>query len=78
MVALKHNPVPADDVNTSREMTAPLECGTNLAELLSSALPPQDKKLEPLLGQRPPSPPPAPHANGGGKLHHAENQLSKL
>lgn len=35
----------AEDLSGARELAAPLECGTNLADLLSSALPP-DKKSE--------------------------------
>ncbi|XP_052759485.1 putative E3 ubiquitin-protein ligase UNKL isoform X1 [Galleria mellonella] len=36
--------VEPEDLSAARELAAPLECGTNLAELLSSALPP-DKKV---------------------------------
>ncbi|XP_072932255.1 RING finger protein unkempt isoform X2 [Epargyreus clarus] len=57
-----------------RELTGPLECGTSLADLLSSALPPDKKGADAvsLLGNalsleraRPPSPA-APHTNGSG------------
>ncbi|CAG5051743.1 unnamed protein product [Parnassius apollo] len=44
--------VEPEDLSNSRDLSAPLECGTNLAELLSSALP--DKRASP----------PPPHANG--------------
>ncbi|XP_026490804.1 putative E3 ubiquitin-protein ligase UNKL isoform X1 [Vanessa tameamea] len=60
--------VEPEDLTGARELAAPLECGTNLADLLSSALP--DKKGEvSVLGalgleRRPHSP--APHANGSG------------
>lgn len=39
----------AEDLSAARELAAPLECGTNLADLLSSALPP-DKKSENSVG----------------------------
>lgn len=45
----------AEDLSGGRELAAPLECGTNLAELLSSALP-----------ERKDAPAPEPHANGSG------------
>lgn len=45
----------AEDLSGARELAAPLECGTNLAELLSSALP-----------ERKDAPAPEPHANGSG------------
>ncbi|KAL4719678.1 hypothetical protein ACJJTC_002999 [Scirpophaga incertulas] len=37
--------VEPEDLSVARELSAPLECGTNLADLLSSALPP-DKKSD--------------------------------
>lgn len=37
--------VEPDDMGAVRDLAGPLECGTNLAEILTSALPP-DKKLE--------------------------------
>ncbi|XP_041977966.1 RING finger protein unkempt isoform X2 [Aricia agestis] len=49
--------VEPEDIGGGRDLTAPLDCGTNLAELLSSALP-GDKK-----DARPASPA---HANGSG------------
>lgn len=51
--------VEPDDVG-ARELGASLECGTNFAELLSSALPVDKKVNEPLVGT-----PPA-HSNGSG------------
>ncbi|XP_047995161.1 RING finger protein unkempt [Leguminivora glycinivorella] len=54
--------VEPEDLTAARDMAAPLECGTNLAELLSSALP--DAKPELLLPASPPAP--APATNGSG------------
>ncbi|KAJ2939190.1 hypothetical protein O0L34_g8504 [Tuta absoluta] len=54
--------VEPDDLTAARDLAAPLECGTNLADLLSSALPPGK---DPLLPLRPATPPHA-HTNGSG------------
>lgn len=57
----------------ARELAPPIECGTNLADLLSSALPPDKKCVENNTGLlncgRATSPPPAilPHSNGSGE-----------
>ncbi|CAG4979428.1 unnamed protein product [Colias eurytheme] len=60
--------VEPEDLTSTRDLTAPLECGTNLADLLSSALPNDKKNDVGVLGgalglPRPLSPP---HANGSG------------
>ncbi|OWR53555.1 putative E3 ubiquitin-protein ligase UNKL [Danaus plexippus] len=58
--------VEPEDLGGARDLTAPLDCGTNLADLLSSALP-SDKKndIGVLGGMRPHSPVTA-HVNGSG------------
>ncbi|KAL0840929.1 hypothetical protein ABMA28_014725 [Loxostege sticticalis] len=38
--------VEPEDLSAARELAAPLECGTNLADLLSSALPPDKKAAD--------------------------------
>ncbi|XP_075973201.1 RING finger protein unk [Anticarsia gemmatalis] len=53
--------VEPEEMTGGREMGGPLECGTNLAELLSSALPPDKKASEPRAAS-----PPAAHSNGSG------------
>lgn len=60
----------AEELSAARELSAPLECGTNLAELLSSALPEAAGEGAGLLGaalalERRASPPPA-ATNGSG------------
>ncbi|KAI8435624.1 hypothetical protein MSG28_003891 [Choristoneura fumiferana] len=62
----------SEELSAARELSAPLECGTNLAELLSSALPEAAGEGAGLLGaalalerRAAPSPPPA-ATNGSG------------
>ncbi|XP_073945005.1 RING finger protein unk [Choristoneura fumiferana] len=64
--------VEPEELSAARELSAPLECGTNLAELLSSALPEAAGEGAGLLGaalalerRAAPSPPPA-ATNGSG------------
>lgn len=54
-------PFTAEELGGGREPGGPLDCGTNLAELLTSALPP-DKKA----GEARVVTPPAAHSNGSG------------
>ncbi|XP_049868778.1 putative E3 ubiquitin-protein ligase UNKL isoform X2 [Pectinophora gossypiella] len=69
--------VEPEDLSAARELTAPLECGANLADLLSSALPPDKKSADnavSMLGNaislervRPLSPPALLQTNGSGE-----------
>lgn len=58
-------------------MSAPLECGTNLADLLSSALPPDKMRATPPPAL-PTAAPPAPlvHANGSGEASECASTSS--
>ncbi|XP_063824735.1 RING finger protein unkempt [Ostrinia nubilalis] len=60
--------VEPEDLSGARELAAPLECGTNLADLLSSALPP-DKKPDAA------SPAP-PHTNGSAEASECASTSS--
>ncbi|XP_028174523.1 RING finger protein unkempt [Ostrinia furnacalis] len=64
--------VEPEDLSGARELAAPLECGTNLADLLSSALPP-DKKPDAALRAASPAPP---HTNGSAEASECASTSS--